>query len=79
MSNIKPGWKGMVKVQQSLNYKGDILIYNADRSIMHQDEGNKELLGFMGDRHKVYCWATIDKDMKIIVDIETAVDQNQAW
>lgn len=79
MSNFKPGWKGIVKVQQSLNYEGDVLIYNADRSLMYQDEGNRELLQFMGKRPKAYCWATIDKDMKIIVDIETAVDQNQAW
>lgn len=74
-----PGWKGIVKVQQSTDGAGDVLIYDATRSIMFEGPGDHLLLGHMGKRLKRYYMGTLDEELKIEIDLQTKVPQDQPW
>lgn len=76
---IGPGWNGIVKVQQSMNIKGSVLIYDKTRSLMYEDEGCSELIEHMGKRLNVYYSASINKDRKIVVHTDTDVSQDRDW
>ena len=64
----------IVKVQRSLFPRGKVLIYNKSQTIFREDDLTEEINEFMGDDDKIFCYAHISKDKKIVLS-ERADDQ----